>query len=301
MKILLLGKNGQVGGELLSSLADLGELTAWDRNDLDLSNPGAMREKIRKLCPNIIVNAAAYTAVDKAESEPDIAMAINGIAPGILAEEAARLNALLVHYSTDYVFEGTKSSPYTEQDATNPLNGYGRSKLAGEQAVCAQASRFLILRTSWVYDARGRNFLTAIKRAGEQRSELTIVNDQIGAPTWSREIARATARMIRLYLQHPEQEALNGIYHLSAQGQTSWFGFAQAAVEYGWFSDLAHQPALRAISSSEYPTPTKRPLYSVLSNTKLSEKFDIQLPDWKISLRECMKNASDKAGGQSDS
>lgn len=299
MKILLLGKNGQVGGELLSSLAGLGELTAWDRHDFDLSNPESMRGKIRELCPNIIANAAAYTAVDKAESEPELAMVINGIAPGILAEEAARLNALLVHYSTDYVFDGTKPSPYTEQDATNPLNEYGRSKLAGEQAICAQASRFMILRTSWVYDAQGRNFLTAIKRAGAQRSELTIVNDQIGAPTWSREIARATAQMIRLYLQHSAQGELNGIYHLSARGQTSWFGFAQAAVEYGLFADLARQPALRAIPSSEYPTPTRRPMYSVLANTKLSEKFGILLPDWEASLREYLKYRSDKAEDQS--
>lgn len=289
MKILLLGKNGQVGSELRSTLASLGELTAWDRSELDLSNPDSIREKIRVLRPNIIVNAVAYTAVDKAESESDLAMAVNGTAPGILAEEAARLDALLVHYSTDYVFDGSKSSPYTEQDATNPLNVYGRSKLAGEQAICAQASRFLIFRTTWVYDAHGKNFLSTIKRAGTQRSELTIVDDQIGAPTWSREIAKATMQIIEHYLERTNQKQCNGIYHLTAQGQTSWFGFAQTAAEQGLFADLDHPPALRAIPSKEYPTPAKRPMYSVLSNAKLLKQFGVQLPDWKESLRECLK------------
>ncbi len=289
MKILLLGKNGQVGSELQISLASLGELTAWDRSDLDLSNPDSIREKIRALRPNIIVNAVAYTAVDKAESEPDLAMAVNGAAPGILAEEAARLDALLVHYSTDYVFDGAKSSPYTEQDAPNPLNVYGRSKLAGEQAICAQAPRFLIFRTSWVYDAHGKNFLTTIKRAGAQRPELTIVNDQIGAPTWSREIAKATAQIIGHYLERPDQKQISGIYNLTAQGQTSWFDFAQAAAEQGLFAGIDHPPTLRAIPSTEYPTPTKRPMYSVLSNAKLLEQFGVQLPDWKVSLLECLK------------
>jgi dTDP-4-dehydrorhamnose reductase len=288
VKILLLGKNGQVGSELQSPLASLGELTAWDRSDLDLSKPDSIREKIRVLRPSIIVNAVAYTAVDKAESEPDLAMAVNGIAPGILAEEAARLDALLVHYSTDYVFDGTKSAPYTEQDVPNPLNVYGHSKLAGEQAICAQATRFLIFRTSWVYDAHGKNFLTTIKRAGAHRPELTIVNDQIGAPTWSREIAKATAQIIGLYLERSDQKSANGIYHLTAQGQTSWFGFAQAAAEQGLFAGLEHPPVLRAIPSTEYSTPTKRPMYSVLSNAKLLEQFSVQLPDWKISLRECL-------------
>lgn len=292
MKILLLGKNGQVGSELQFSLASLGELTAWDRSDLDLSNPDSIREKIRILKPDIIVNAVAYTAVDKAESEPDLAMAVNGTAPGILAEEAARLDALLVHYSTDYVFDGTKSSPYTEQDASNPLNVYGRSKLAGEHAICAQAPRFLIFRTTWVYDAHGKNFLNTIKRVGAQRPELAIVDDQIGAPTWSREIAKITAQIIVLYLEHPDQQHINGIYHLTAQGQTSWFDFAQTAASYGLFADLDHPPTLRAIPSKEYPTPAKRPMYSVLSNAKLLEQFDIQLPDWKVSLRECLTSVA---------
>ena len=289
MKILLLGKNGQVGRELAIALARVGELTALGRQDLDLADSGSIREQIRRLRPDVIVNAAAYTAVDKAESEPDLAMAVNGIAPGIMAEEAARLNALLVHYSTDYVFDGTKHSPYTEQDAPNPLNVYGRSKLAGEQVICANALRFLVFRTTWVYDAQGKNFLNTIKRIGAQRAELTIVDDQIGAPTWSREIAQATAHAIALYLADPDAKRINGIYHLTAQGQTSWFGFAQAAAEYGLFAGFAHPPALRAIGSAEFPTPAKRPMYSVLSNARLLKQFGIQLPDWKISLRECLK------------
>lgn len=288
MKILLAGKNGQIGSELKTALASLGELTAWGRADLDLSDADAIREKIRKLQPDVIVNAAAYTAVDKAETEPDLAMQINGIAPGMMAEEAARLNALLVHYSTDYVFDGTKSTPYTEADTPHPVNEYGRSKLAGEQAICAAASRFLIFRTSWVYDAHGKNFLNTIKRLGGQRRELTIVNDQLGAPTWSREIARATPRIIALYLAHPDQKQINGIYHLTAQGQTSWFGFAQAAAECGLFDHLDNPPVLRAISSAEFPTPARRPMYSVLSNAKLLREFGIQLPDWDMSLRECL-------------
>lgn len=292
MRILLLGKHGQVGSELQTSLATLGELTAWGRQDLDLSNTDSIRAQIRQLQPGVIVNAAAYTAVDKAETEPDLAMQVNGVAPGVMAEEAARLNALLVHYSTDYVFDGAKSTPYTEEDAANPLNEYGRGKLAGEQAICAAASRYLIFRTTWVYDAHGKNFLNTIKRLGGQRSELTIVNDQIGAPTWSREIARATSRIIKLYLAHPMQERINGIYHLTAQGHTSWFGFAQAAAGMGLFAGLPTPPVLRAIPTSEYPTPARRPMYSVLSNVKVREQFGIQLPEWDASLHECLAGSA---------
>ena len=288
MRILLLGKNGQVGRELEKSLAHLGELTALDRQGMDLTNPNSIRNQIRCVRPDVIVNAAAYTAVDKAESEHDLAMKVNGAAPGIMAEEAARLNALLVHYSTDYIFDGTKSSPYTEQDIPNPLNVYGHSKLAGEQIICKLASRFLVFRSTWVYDEQGKNFLNTIKRIGAQRPELTIVDDQTGAPTWGREIAQATAQAIGSYLSRPDPEQINGIYHMTAQGQTSWFGFAQAAAEYGLFAGLAHPPALRAITSAEFPTPAKRPMYSVLSNAKLLKQFGIQLPDWRASLRECL-------------
>ncbi len=288
MKILLVGKNGQVGRELENTLAYLGEVIDLDRQGMDLGDPDSIRKPIRSLQPDVIVNAAAYTAVDKAESEPDLAMAVNGIAPGIMAEEAARLNALLVHYSTDYVFDGTKSAPYTEQDNPNPLNVYGHSKLMGERAICAHASRFLIFRSTWVYDAQGKNFLNTIKRIGAQRPELAIVDDQFGAPTWSREIALATAQAISSCMSHPDPEQINGIYHMTARGQTSWFGFAQSAAKCGLFAGLAHPPALRAISSAEFPTPAKRPMYSVLSNAKLLEQFGIQLPEWDVSLRKCM-------------
>lgn len=289
MKILLLGKNGQVGRELEKILAGRGEMIALGRQELNLAEPDAIRATIQTLRPGVIVNAAAYTAVDKAESEPGLAMAINGTAPGIMAEEAAKLNALLVHYSTDYVFDGTKSAPYTEQDIPHPLNVYGSNKLAGEQAICARASRYLIFRTSWVYDRQGKNFLTAIKRLGSQKHELTIVNDQLGAPTWSREIAQTTFHAIEKYLAHARPQQINGIYHLSAQGQTSWFGFAQAAEKYGLFSGLAHPPLLRAISSAEYPVKAIRPMYSVLSNAKLLAQFSLKLPEWEVSLQECLK------------
>lgn len=287
--ILLMGSSGQIGSELHKTLSNLGKVVAPSRTQLDLTELDTLRLQIRKIKPCIIVNAAAYTAVDQAESEPVLAMKINGIAPGILAEEAKRLNALLVHYSTDYVFDGTKTSPYTELDAPNPICVYGRSKLAGEQAVCVAASPFLIFRTSWVYAAQGKNFLNTIKRLGSEKRELGIVNDQLGAPTWSREIAQASLQAIEKYLVHPHAEELNGIYHMTAQGQTSWFGFAQAAAEYGLFAELAHAPALRAITSAEFPTPAKRPKYSVLSNARLHAQFGIQLPDWRISLRECLE------------
>ena len=288
MKVLLAGKNGQIGGELEKTLADLGEVTALDRQAMDLSRPDAIREQIRRLRPDIIVNAAAYTAVDQAESELELAMAVNASAPAIMAEEAQRLGAVLVHYSTDYVFDGKKSTPYVEQDAPNPLGVYGRSKLAGEQAICAQAARYLIFRTAWVYDAHGKNFLNTIRRVGEQRSELAIVDDQIGAPTWSRDIAQATARAIALYMAHPAAQQLNGVYHMSARGQTSWFGFAQAAAKHGLFTTLVHAPTLRAIRSAEFPSTAQRPMYSVLSNAKLHATFGIELPDWETSLRQFM-------------
>lgn len=290
MKILLLGRNGQVGQALEKILAPRGELLALTRQQLDLADSNAIRAIIQKFRPEVIVNAAAYTAVDKAESEPELALAINGTAPGIMAEEAARLNALLVHYSTDYVFDGTKSAPYTELDIPHPQNIYGHSKLAGEQQICTRASRYLIFRTSWVYDQQGKNFLTTIKRLGGQRHELTIVNDQLGAPTWSGEIARTTSNAIEKYLTHTSSQQINGIYHLTAQGQTSWFDFARAAEKYGLFSSLAHPPTLRAISSAEFATTAKRPMYSVLSNAKLLAQFGLQLPDWEISLRKCLES-----------
>lgn len=286
--ILLTGSPGQIGSELPSVLSTLGKLVMPGRAELDLADTDNIRAQLRNIRPDIIVNAAAYTAVDRAEDEPDIAMQVNGIAPGVLAEEAQRLQALLVHYSTDYVFDGNQHSSYTELDTPNPLSQYGLSKLAGERAVCAATSNHLILRTSWVYGAHGKNFLNTIKHLGSQQQEISIVNDQFGAPTWSREIARATAHIIKVCLGHADSQQLSGIYHLTAHGETSWFGFAQAAAKLGLFSGLAHQPGLHAISSEQYPTPAKRPAYSVLSNTKLRDAFGITLPQWNDSLREFM-------------
>ncbi|HSB03464.1 MAG TPA: dTDP-4-dehydrorhamnose reductase [Anaerolineales bacterium] len=286
-RILLTGKNGQVGWELQRTLATLGEVIALDRHGLDLADPDLIRRVVREHKPNLIVNAAAYTAVDKAEEESDRAMAINGTAPGVLAEEARRLNAAVIHYSTDYVFDGNKNGPYTEDDAPNPLNVYGRTKLAGEQAIQSVGAPHLIFRTSWVYGTRGKNFLLTILRLAKERDELRIVNDQIGAPTWSRMIAEATAQVVaQLSLQQGKSwaEDVSGVYHLTAMGQTSWFGFAKAILNY-IPGAAAHAPRLTPITTQEYPTPAQRPKSSVLSNTILRQKFGLELPGWETGLR----------------
>lgn len=287
-RILLTGKNGQVGWELQRTLATLGEVISLDRHGLDLTDPDSIRRAVRAHNPNLIVNAAAYTAVDKAEEEPDLAMAINGTAPGILAEETKRLGAALVHYSTDYVFDGNKNGPYTEDDAPNPVNIYGKTKLAGEQAIQAVGALHLIFRTSWVYGARGKNFLLTILRLARERDELRIVNDQIGAPTWSRMIAEATAQVVA-QLSRPQGEgwveSVSGVYHLTAAGQTSWYGFTQAILESVTFPTRQSLPRVTPISSAEYPTPAPRPKNSVLSNTRLRQKFGLEPPRWEIGLR----------------
>jgi dTDP-4-dehydrorhamnose reductase len=289
-RILLTGKTGQVGAELAAALAPLGEVFACDRSTLDLADPAAIVATVREIRPSIIVNAAAYTAVDRAESEPALAMAVNGTAPGILADEALRLNAMLVHYSTDYVFDGTKPEPYDEDDAANPLNAYGRTKLAGDRAVQASGAKYLILRTSWVYSASGRNFLVTLLRLAAERDELKVVDDQIGAPTWSRDIATATGAILTRVTSSgaAEFDALKGIYNLSAQGRTSWHEFAAAI--------LAHAPAAAAksklrllpIATAEYPTAAARPRNSVLSHDKLQRTFGIELPHWLTSLDACL-------------
>lgn len=283
-RILLTGKNGQVGWELQRALAPLGEVVAVDRQVLDLADPDAIRAVIRDVQPQLIVNPAAYTAVDKAESEPDLAQAVNGTAPGIMAEEAKRLGAALIHYSTDYVFDGAKDGAYVEDDPTNPLNVYGQTKLAGEQAIRASGAAHLILRTSWVYGARGKNFLLTMLRLAKEREELKIVADQIGAPTWSRHIAETTAQILaqRIGLW-PE---LGGLYHFSAGGSTSWHGFAAAIVELG---GIAPQPRLIPIPTSEYPLPAARPKNSLMSNAALAAAFGLTMPDWNVSLRLCME------------
>ena len=282
-RILVTGKTGQVGGELVAALAALGKVVACDRQTLDLADPAAIAATVRKLRPDIIVNAAAYTAVDRAESEPELAMAINGTAPGILAAEALRLNALLVHYSTDYVFDGAKRAPYEENDAPNPLNVYGRTKLVGERAVQASGAQYLILRTSWVYGAHGRNFLVTISRLAAERDELKVVDDQIGAPTWCRDIANATGAI--LARRQDKAGAFNDIYNLSAQGSTSWHDFAAEILAHATARPKAR---LAPIPTSAYPSAAARPLNSVLSHDKVKNTFGIELPDWRASLAACL-------------
>lgn len=282
MKILLLGKNGQIGWELQRTLAPLGEVTALDVHDLDLTDGPAIRSAMRSTRPTLIVNAAAYTAVDKAESEPDLAMALNGTAPGILAEEAANQNALLVHYSTDYVFDGAKKTPYTELDAPNPISTYGKTKLAGEEAIINSGCRHLILRTSWVYGLRGHNFLLTIMRLAAERNELSIVNDQYGAPTWCRMVAEATAQIIATGLTAKNVE---GIYHLTAAGETTWYGFTEAIINQASARGLLeNKPALKAIGTIDYQTAAQRPKNSLLDNSALHSAFGLKLPDWASSL-----------------
>lgn len=272
MRILLTGKSGQVGWELQRSLCALGEVIALGSDDMNLANPDAIVRCLRTMKPDLIVNPAAYTAVDKAESEPDVAMAINGLAPGILAEEAKRLGAKLIHYSTDYVFDGTKLSPYSEEDIPNPVSVYGRTKLAGERAIQAVDGQYLILRTSWVYGLRGRNFLLTMRRLLQERQEISVVSDQYGAPTWSRLIAEVTGHIVAK--SNPEWQE-NGVFHLTASGQTTWHEFAQAIAE-----SMASQTKVLAIATQDYPTPAKRPHNSRLSTQKLCSAFDLVMPAW---------------------
>lgn len=287
-RILVTGKAGQVGTELAGALAPLGEVVALDRIELDLTDAQAIRATVREVKPHVIVNAAAHTAVDRAEAEPELALAVNGIAPGILAEEARACGAWLVHYSTDYVFDGGKVGPYTEDDLPNPLGVYGKTKLAGERAIQATGGSHLILRTSWVYGARGRNFYLTIRRLAAERDELKIVSDQVGAPTWCRDIARATASMLERIRKTPSQEAnaLSGTYNLTAEGSCSWHGFASAIVEEA--TPAGRKPRVVSIPTSEYPTPAARPLNSVLTHEKLKQTFGITLPNWRDSLRACV-------------
>ncbi|WP_027159507.1 dTDP-4-dehydrorhamnose reductase [Methylobacter luteus] len=291
MKILLTGCNGQVGWELARALLPLGDVIAVSRSQVELSDPDGLRRIVQKVSPDVIVNPAAYTAVDKAETDRDMAFLINAEAPRVLAEEAAKRAALLIHYSTDYVFDGTKNAPYTEDDATHPVNVYGQSKLAGEQAIQAAGADHLILRTSWVYAARGQNFLKTILRLAAEREELAIVADQIGSPTWARLIAETTAHILRQSLQERRQDHFNsGVYNLTSVGETSWHGFAQAIVE------IARQqgmPALKnriinPIPTTAYPVPAKRPLNSRLSTDRLEQRFGLKMPSWDAALRLCM-------------
>lgn len=286
-RILITGKTGQVGYELERSLQGLGEIIAVDRSQMDLADLDQVRDVIRRVKPTLIVNPAAYTAVDKAESEPELAMRINGEAPGVMAEEAKKLGAALIHYSTDYVFDGTKEGAYVETDPTCPVNVYGSSKLAGEQAIAASGVAHLILRTSWVYSTHGKNFLLTMRRLAQEREELGIVSDQFGAPTWSRTIADTTAHIVAQSLATADQaawwNARSGLYHLTAQGSTTWFGFTEEIMAH---PSIAKKPRLKPILAQDYPVPAKRPANSVLSSQRVIDTF-CGLPQWQVALGLC--------------
>jgi dTDP-4-dehydrorhamnose reductase len=285
--ILLTGVNGQVGFELARSLQGLGRVVALDRSRLDLGDLDQVRHVVRDVKPKLIVNPAAYTAVDKAESDADACMRANAEAPGVMAEEAEKLGAALVHYSTDYVFDGTKDGAYVEEDVVNPQNVYGKSKLAGEQAIAASGCDYLIFRTSWVYGTRGKNFLMTMLRLGAEREELSVVADQIGAPTWSNTIAALTSNVLAQAVDGSGDwwKEKSGVYHLTASGTTSWHGFAQAIFDN---SRLEKKPSVKAIPAASYPTPASRPANSRMSNDKLFATFGVKAPEWEQALHLCM-------------
>lgn len=289
-RILLLGANGQIGWELRRTLGALGEVVALDSRALDLTDADAVRARVRAVAPACIVNAAAYTAVDKAESEPERAHAVNALAPGVLAEEAARLNAVLVHYSTDYVFDGSGEAPWREDDATGPLNVYGATKLEGERAIAAAGCRHLVFRTAWVYGLRGSNFLLTMRRLMRERPELKIVADRIGAPTWCRDVAEATAQVLAQVgvCGSAPDDVRWGVYHMTNAGETSWHGFAEAIRELDEFDETVVPAHLLPIPGSDYPTPARRPLNSRLDNDKLARTFGLRLRDWREALALCM-------------
>jgi dTDP-4-dehydrorhamnose reductase len=297
MKILLLGMNGQVGWELQRSLAPLGELVALDRHVVDglggdLSNLESLRATIRQIKPDVIVNAAAYTAVDKAESETELADRVNGLASGVMAEEAASLGAWLVHYSTDYVFNGQGVTPWQETDAVSPVNHYGASKLAGEQAIIASGCNHLIFRTSWVYGARGNNFAKTMLRLAKDREALSVIADQIGAPSGADLIADVTALAIQQVHQRPE---LAGLYHLAAAGEVSWHGYASLVIDFAKAQgeELA-VTTVDPIETTAYPTPARRPLNSRLNTQKLRDNFSLHLPDWQSGVTRMLREVLNK-------
>jgi len=302
--ILLTGKNGQVGAELLRLLPQVGEVVALGHDQLDLSNPTDIRRTIREARPQLIVNAAAYTAVDQAETDETAARAVNAEAPGIMAEEAKKIGAALIHYSTDYVFDGTKKAPYDESDPVNPINTYGKTKLTGEDAIRNSGLPHLVFRTSWVYATRGRNFLLTILRLATEREELRIVSDQVGAPTCASEVAGATAKILTRMRSKKDSGFLfsevSGTYHMSAAGQTTWYDFAKTILEKAeatsrgleWLAAATQGRRLMArrvipVSTEEFGSPTPRPAYSILSNSRLNQTFGIALPEWHDQLQGC--------------
>ena len=288
-KILLTGKTGQLGWELQRALAPLGEIIAPDRGQMDLTNPDAIRNSIRAAAPDIIVNAAGYTTVDKAEAERDLAYQINAVAPGIIAEEARRAGALLMHYSTDYVYDGAKQLPYDEADAPNPVNCYGQSKLAGEQAIIAAGCRHLILRASWIYSVRGTNFVLTMLRLAREKRDISVVTDQIGCPSWARYLATASAEI--LVTNHNLQNT-SSIYHLSSTGHTTRFDFAKIIVALAKESsnpDTAWA-SIHPTTTEKYPLPAKRPLYAATSKAKVMQRFGIKIAPWQEQLAAFMKS-----------
>ncbi len=278
--ILVTGARGQIGYELARLLPAHGEVIALDRSELDLGDADALRSTIRSLRPHIVVNAAAYTAVDRAEEDAELAFAVNARAAEIIAEETKRLDGFLVHFSTDYVFDGHASTPYAEAAPTAPLNVYGRSKLAGEQAIAASGCASLTLRTSWIYALRGHNFLLTIRRLAGERDELRVVADQFGVPNWARAVAATVARLIERGAPYLAER--RGLYHLSGSGVASWFDFARAII-----GPVEH-PRLTPITTEQYPTPARRPVYAVLAASKFTETFGFALPEWRTMLRDCL-------------
>ena len=294
MRILIFGPSGQVGYELAANAGKLGKVITAGRSDADIIMDPLNKDSLDKLFtdiqPNIIINAIAYTAVDKAESDQEKAFLLNSDFPGALADQCEKLDCLLIHYSTDFVFDGTKKEPWSEDDDTNPLSVYGSSKLAGEKAIEISACSYFILRTSWVYGERGGNFLLTMLRLGRERDALSIVDDQIGSPTSSHDIAMATISLCEQYIENPEAvKAQKGIYHLTSSGSISWYGFAKSIFDSAANHESLLLKDLSAISSSEYPTAATRPAYSVLNCEKLARNFNIKMPNWKDSLEQCIQ------------
>lgn len=292
MKIVLLGKDGQVGWELQRSLAPLGQLIALGRDEADLENPAALLEKLRTINPTVIVNAAAYTAVDRAETDTARAQAINAVAPAVLADFAAASGAWLIHYSTDYVFDGMKADPYVEDDITGPLSVYGRSKLDGERAITGSACRHLIFRTSWVYASRGGNFAKTMLKLASERDRLSVVNDQFGAPTSAELIADVTALCLYWIARCDAPTPASGIYHLVAAGETNWFEFARLVLAEAETLGVAlkvKSAAVLPIPASDYPAAARRPINSRLSTGKLCAAFELELPDWRFHVRRMVQ------------
>jgi dTDP-4-dehydrorhamnose reductase len=299
MKILLFGKTGQVGWELQRSLAPLGDLIALDSTSKklcgDFNDPAELARTVRTVAPDVIVNAAAYTAVDKAESEAERVRTINALAPAVLAQEALRANSWLIHYSTDYVFDGSGDKPWLETDATAPLNVYGATKLEGEQLIRESGCRHLILRTSWVYGARGGNFIRTMLRLAQERDSLNIIDDQIGAPTGADLLADVTAHAIRTALSRPE---VSGLYHLVAGGETSWHGYARFVIDFAARAgiDIKVPPnAIMPVPTSAFPTPAKRPHNSRMCTGKLRRTFDLNLPSWEVGVARILSEMLEKS------